>query len=68
MQDLSTAFPAKLSQPAARALLNVGIDSLKKLSRYSEKEILALHGMGPSSIPILRASLKEHDLSFKKTT
>ncbi|MES2436777.1 MAG: DNA-directed RNA polymerase subunit alpha C-terminal domain-containing protein [Patescibacteria group bacterium] len=54
----------KLSAPAQRALLNAGIDSLKKLSRYSEKEILALHGMGPGSLPLLRAALKKEGLRF----
>lgn len=59
-------FPVKLSAPALRALLHEGIDSVKKLSKYSEKEILALHGMGPGSLPALRKALKEVGMSFKK--
>ncbi|MDQ3231874.1 MAG: DUF1801 domain-containing protein [Pseudobdellovibrionaceae bacterium] len=61
----SDAFPESLSKPAKRALMAAGITSLKKLSRHSEKEILALHGIGPTAIPILRAALKKHGLSFK---
>lgn len=57
---------AGLSAPARRALTNKHITSLKQLSRFSEKEILQLHGMGPSSIPLLRAALKEEQLTFKK--
>jgi hypothetical protein len=59
-------FLTLLSAPARRAMENAGIKSLKKLSTYTEKEILSLHGMGPSSIPKLRAALKEEGLSFKK--
>lgn len=57
---------AMLSAPAQRALSNAGIDSLKKLAQHSEKEILALHGMGPSSIPKLKNLLEEEGATFKK--
>ncbi len=59
-------FLSQLVAPARRALENNGINTLKKLSTYSEKEILALHGMGPSSIPKLILALKNEGLSFKK--
>lgn len=58
-------FLSVLSAPARRALENNGITSLKKLSEYSEKEILKFHGMGPASMPKLRAALAEEGLSFK---
>lgn len=57
---------AGLSAPARRALTNKHITSLKQLSTFSEKEILQLHGMGPASIPLLRAALQEEQLTFKK--
>jgi DNA-directed RNA polymerase alpha subunit len=53
-----------LSAPARRALENAGIKTLKQLSKFSEKQILELHGMGPSSIPKLKAELKKEGLSF----
>jgi hypothetical protein len=59
-------FLAYLSAPARRALENAGIDSLKKLSGYSEAEILKLHGFGPASLPTLRAALKSGGSRFKK--
>jgi predicted RecB family nuclease len=59
-------FLALVSAPARRALENEGITSLKKLATYSEKEILALHGIGPSAIPKLKAALKEEGLAFRK--
>lgn len=54
-----------LSAPARRALENNGITSVQELSKFSEKEILKLHGMGPTSLPKLRSALMENGLSFK---
>ena len=53
-----------LSAPAKRALENSKITTLKKLSTYTEAEILKLHGIGPSAIPILKNCLKNAQLSF----
>ncbi len=58
-------FP-KISAPANRALANAQIKTLKDLSKWSEKELLALHGIGPSAIPPLKTALKARGLSFKK--
>jgi hypothetical protein len=59
-----TGFLALLSGPARGALEHAGITTLTKLSQYSEREILKLHGMGPKSMPILRQALREAGLSF----
>ena len=56
-----------LSSPARRAFEREGINSLKKLAIYSEKDILKLHGVGPSSLPILRNLLNSKNLKFKNT-
>src|SRR5690349_2682457 len=61
-----SGFLSLLAAPARRALENKGIATLKKLSAYTEKEILQFHGMGKSTIPILTAALKEKGLSLKK--
>jgi uncharacterized protein YdhG (YjbR/CyaY superfamily) len=61
-----SGFLSELSAPAIRALENKKIKTLLQLSKYSEADILALHGMGPGSIPKLRAALKKEKLSFKK--
>lgn len=55
-----------ISAPARRALENKGIATLQQLSKYSEAEILSLHGMGPASMPTLRTALKAAGLAFKK--
>ncbi|MGF9697917.1 RNA polymerase alpha subunit C-terminal domain-containing protein [Paenibacillus sp. MABNR03] len=59
-------FLALLSAPARRALENEGITTLQKLSEYTEKEILKLHGIGPSAIPKLRQALEGEGLSFTR--
>ena len=59
-------FLSLVSAPARRALTNIGITDLKQLSSYSEKEILALHGMGKASMPILREALGKERLGFKE--
>lgn len=58
-------FLKHLGAPARRALENEGIDSLKKLSSYSENDILQLHGIGKASLPILNKLMTEQGLAFK---
>ena len=55
-----------LGAPARRALEREGITTAKKLSGWREKELLKLHGVGPSSIPKLREALQQAGLSFKE--
>lgn len=56
----------KLAAPAQRALKNAGIHRPEDLIKYTEKQLLELHGMGPSSIPKLKVLLRAKKLSFKK--
>ena len=65
MYKPKVGFLSLLSNPARRALENSGITTLKQLSKFSETEILKLHGMGPASMPKLRAALKEKGLTFQ---
>ena len=57
-------LPIRLSAPARRALAAAGIDTLADLSRWTEKDVLALHGIGPTAIPPLREALAEAGLAF----
>lgn len=59
-------FLSLLSAPARRALEHEGIVTVKELSKWSEHEILKLHGMGPSTIPKLKNALKANGLTFRK--
>src|SRR6266849_510548 len=56
-RKLTDGFLAALSAPARRALEREQIDNLKALASRTEKEILKLHGIGPASLPILKAAL-----------
>jgi DNA-directed RNA polymerase alpha subunit len=59
-------FLTLLSAPARRALENNNITTLHQLAKFTEAEILQLHGMGSKSLPALQAALKKEKLSFKK--
>ena len=54
----------KIGRPAQQALTEAGIQRLEQLTRFSEKEILRLHGMGPKALGILRQALADRGLSF----
>ena len=59
-------FLELLSAPAVRALKTQEISTVKKLTKFTEKEILDLHGIGKSTIPILIKILEKNNLSFKR--
>lgn len=61
---LSPEF-AKLSKPAQRALVNRGILTPRQLSRLTKDEVLGLHGVGPSAVPVLQGVLKKYGLGFR---
>lgn len=58
---------AKLAAPARRALEHAGIRTLTALAERSEKDVLALHGFGPSTLPILRNEMNAAGLQFAPT-
>ncbi|HET6512395.1 MAG TPA: hypothetical protein VFH43_09395 [Candidatus Kapabacteria bacterium] len=59
-------FMAGLGAPARRALEAQGITTLHKLARWTKKDLLALHGFGPSAIPKLEQALEAEGLSLKE--
>ena len=61
-----SGFLALLSAPARRALEAAGISTLTELSKHNEREVLALHGMGPKSLPTLRQALQDAGMTFAK--
>lgn len=60
----SRPFPTGVAKPAIRALASAGYTHLDQLENASEKELIALHGMGAKALEILRAALKERDKTF----
>jgi len=59
---------SKLGKPAQRALLNNGIRTPEDLAKRTLEEVLGFHGIGNSSVPILRAVLKEKGIAFRKSS
>jgi hypothetical protein len=57
-------FLAGLPAPARRALENAGLTTEARLARRTAAQVLDLHGMGPGSLPVLRAALKKKGLKF----
>lgn len=54
-----------IAMPARRALQKEKIDSLEKLSNYSEDELMQLHGFGKTTISKLKMYLKDNNTSLK---
>ncbi len=60
------AFPAGMSGPSLRALAVAGVRSMDELTRWTEKELGALHGMGPKGVRILREALAASGKRFRQ--
>ena len=72
METKSESAPKKrvtdipnIGAPATRAVAKLGITKLRGFTRCSKSELLALHGIGPKAISIVKKALKIRGLSFK---
>lgn len=54
----------KLSRPATQALHHIGIATLEDLAKLTRNQFLALHGVGPKSLPAIEAAMAEAGLHF----
>jgi hypothetical protein len=54
-----------MGKVAPAAFATVGIHHLDDLTRYTEKELLAIHGVGPKAIRVAREALAERGLGFR---
>lgn len=57
-------FP-KISKPALRALDSINVKTLEDVTKFTEAELLALHGFGPKGIRILKEVMEVQGLKFK---
>jgi hypothetical protein len=57
MLDTGSEFPASLGNVARRELAAHGITRFAQLDRMSAKDLLAIHGVGPKALRILREEL-----------
>jgi len=55
----------KLAAPARRALHGAGYTRLEDLTKVTESDVMALHGMGGNAMQVLRDALAERGLSFR---
>lgn len=63
-----TSLPDGLASPARRALEQAGIERLEDLAKFTEAELLDLHGMGPNAVAKLRAALADAGLALRDET
>lgn len=63
--SFSRQFPRAMGRPANAALVADGITTLDQVAAMTEQELLAIHGVGPKAVAILRAELGQQgrDLS-----
>lgn len=53
-----------IGRPALSALAHFGVRNVEQLADYTEQDILALHGVGPKALRILRPVMAEMGVSF----
>lgn len=58
-------FPSTMGKVAPRELAVHGIHMLKQATKYTEKELLAIHGVGPKAIRIIKEELAKKKLRLK---
>ncbi|GAA1425102.1 hypothetical protein GCM10009640_22880 [Agrococcus citreus] len=55
----------RIGRPATGALLAQGVTTLEQVAQWREAELLAVHGVGPKAVAILREALAEAGLGFR---
>ena len=58
-------FPERIGKVAPVALASAGIYTLAQAAQHTEKELLAIHGVGPKGIKIIREELAKRNMSLK---
>lgn len=61
-------LPDAIGRTAARELSAHGFTSLAAVAARTEKELLAIHGVGPKAIRILGAALAAEGLAYRSPT
>lgn len=59
---MHTPLPTSIGHPAINALKAIHVTNLEDLSKLTEKELAALHGVGPKAIGILKQCLDENKM------
>jgi predicted flap endonuclease-1-like 5' DNA nuclease len=51
-------LPKGIGRPATRALAGAGITTLAQVAALTDAELLAMHGVGPRAVHVLRETLE----------
>ncbi len=54
----SGEFPRGIGRPANAALVDNGFTTLEQVAAMSEAELLAIHGVGPRAVAVLKSELE----------
>jgi len=54
-----------IGRPAASVLREQGVSTLEHVAQWREADLLALHGVGPRAVAMLRAALAAAGLGFR---
>ncbi len=58
-------LPVSIGRVARRELALHGITRLAQLTEVTEQELLAIHGVGPKAVRILRDTLAANGMGFR---
>lgn len=58
-------FPLSMGKVAPRELIQNGIKNLNDCTKYSDKELLAVHGVGPKAVRVIKSELAKKGKSLK---
>lgn len=64
---MTQPLPTSIGAPAAHALADAGINSVDDLVQWTERDLLALHGVGPKAVRLLRDVMTDRGLEFRHT-
>ena len=67
-ESFSDAFPHSMGRPANAALVAIGVTTLEQVAEMTENELLAIHGVGPKAVRILKEELAKGGLSLGRQT
>ncbi|WP_437497865.1 DNA-binding protein [Sorangium sp. So ce1099] len=65
-EQTESALPKGIGKPATRALASVGISRLDQVARLTEAQLLALHGVGPKAVGVIKAALEAQGKSLAR--
>jgi predicted flap endonuclease-1-like 5' DNA nuclease len=59
-------LPNAIGKTAARELVGHGITTLAQVAGHTQRELLAIHGVGPKAIAILGEALAAKGLAYRE--